>query len=257
MKSGLEEVELPNTLKEVQYNAFQECKDLKAIWVRDDFGMSLRQYNGFMAILPSRQILVGAVPLWDLRSLKDVRIPDGVEKVGGYWFSDSDVESVEICASVRELGPGAFCRCEKLKRVSFQQGSRLEKIGDACFYWAAVEKVVVPRGVEQIQAEAFSNCTDLKEVAFEDGSRLREIGEQAFFNCKGLKNAGLPEGLERIERYAFAWCGLEEVTLPSTLREVQERAFASRDVRRTVWVERGCAADVSGLAGECVQVRQK
>lgn len=70
-----------------------------------------------MTTLQSRQTRVGAKLLWDLRALKDVVIPEGVEKIGAYWFSDSEIESVEIAASVRELGIGAFYSCKSLKHI--------------------------------------------------------------------------------------------------------------------------------------------
>ena len=71
--------------------------------------------------------------VWDLRKQKDVVIPDGVEKIGSYWFWDTDVENVLVPASVRELGIDAFHGCEKLKSVTFAEGSRLETIRRGCF----------------------------------------------------------------------------------------------------------------------------
>lgn len=61
--------------------------------------------------------------VWDLKELKDVAIPNGVEKIGNHWFWGSDVERVTIPASAREIGAQAFCDCMKLKKITFAENS--------------------------------------------------------------------------------------------------------------------------------------
>ena len=60
----------------------------------------------------------------DLRSVREVIIPDGTEKIGSCWFWGSGVEGVDIPASVVEIGIAAFRRCTKLKRVAFSGAKR-------------------------------------------------------------------------------------------------------------------------------------
>ena len=64
----------------------------------------------------------------DLRNCKHMVIPDGVEKIGNHWFCGSEIESVEIPASVKEIGVDAFFRCKNLKSVVFAENGKLEKI---------------------------------------------------------------------------------------------------------------------------------
>ena len=71
------------------------------------------------------QTTIGKVRLQDLWSLRSVVIPEGLEKVGSYWFIFSDIESVEIPGSVTEIGAGAFYQCKKLKHVHFADDSQL------------------------------------------------------------------------------------------------------------------------------------
>ena len=149
-ESALEEFSIPGSVIEIGTGMFICCKNLKTIYVEDGFGLSLELPNDSVVVLPSKKIRVGTVPLWDLRALRDVRIPDGVEKVGGYWFSDSNVESVEIAASVRKLGPCAFYRCGNLKNVTFTAGSRLEEIGIGCFSKTSIESITIPSNVTLI-----------------------------------------------------------------------------------------------------------
>ena len=60
-------------------------------------------------------MLTGGQRLWDVRKLKHVAILGGTETIGTYWFYGSQIESVTISASVREIGEYAFCQCKYLK----------------------------------------------------------------------------------------------------------------------------------------------
>ena len=46
MKSGLEEVELPNTLKEIQQDVFRECGSLRVVWVEQGCLLDVSQLVG-------------------------------------------------------------------------------------------------------------------------------------------------------------------------------------------------------------------
>ena len=47
--------------------------------------------------------------------MKDVVIPEGIEKIGNHWFWGSGIESVTVPASVREIETNAFYKCKSLK----------------------------------------------------------------------------------------------------------------------------------------------
>lgn len=69
----------------------------------------------------------------DLKNCKHVAIPEGVEKIGNRWFWRSEIESVEIPTSVKEIGVDAFFECKNLMSVVFAPDSKLEKIGAGSF----------------------------------------------------------------------------------------------------------------------------
>ena len=56
---------------------------------------------------------------------KVLLLPNGLKAVGNWWFSGSDIEKVIIPNSVESLGESAFYRCEQLREVVFEPGSRL------------------------------------------------------------------------------------------------------------------------------------
>ena len=169
----------------------------------------------------------GELRLWDLRTLKDVIIPEGIESIGKKWFADSNIENVQIPADVREVGDNAFQNCASLKRVTFAPGSRLERIGSGCFYNAAIESVTIPKGVMEIPKFAFCQCERLREVTFEEGSELLKIGESCF-DGTAIERIVIPHSVEEIQNNAFCRCEkLAEVVFEkeSSLKRIGTGAF--------------------------------
>ena len=63
--------------------------------------------------------------------------------------------------------------------------------------------------------------------------------------------------MEYIGEQCFYGSGVEEIVLPSTLREINEYVFWLCPKLRTVWIEDGCALDVWKYVGQNVEVRRK
>ena len=115
--SGIEEITLPSMLREMGMDAFKHCDNLKTIYVEDGCEASL--VNSGMSDLTRvsslSTTLVGNTSIYDLRKIKDVVIPEGTERIENHWFWRSEIESVAVPASVREIGADAFCGCRDLK----------------------------------------------------------------------------------------------------------------------------------------------
>ena len=117
---GPDEVVLPDALEEVGAGVFYRYFKIKVIWVGNSFvAKSLKSYyqHDSVIILPARSTMVGNKFLWDLRKLRDVVIPEGVQEIGEQWFRDTEVESVIIPASAKKIGNWAFWACTRLKNI--------------------------------------------------------------------------------------------------------------------------------------------
>ena len=101
-ESGIEEITLPSTLENIEYLAFFRCDNLKTIRLEgeDDIHFSVSKISDSAQIIFLSASLPGGVFLQDLRMMKSVAIPDGVEKVGNEWFRRSGIENITIPASV-------------------------------------------------------------------------------------------------------------------------------------------------------------
>ena len=148
--SGIEEITLPSTLKEIGKKAFENCDSLKTVWVEDDFALDLANVVRSSVKILSRLARVGDQLLLDIRKIKQVIMPDGAGEVGDHWFWGSQIGSITVPASVKKFGTGAFDGCWNLKSVIFAPESRLEKIGSECFHQAGIERIAIPKNVEEI-----------------------------------------------------------------------------------------------------------
>ena len=143
------------------------------------------------------------------KSLRNVRLPDGLEQLGMQCFSESGLESVFFPASTRTVFMGAFKGCKQLRSAFLNEG--LESLGAREFYSYRYYEGLVFAGSE------------LESVSLP--STLRVIEKDTFWSCKNLKRVVFPEGLQRICPGAFRASGLQEVVLSGTLRDVSGSAF--------------------------------
>lgn len=97
-----------------------------------------------------------------------------------------------------------------------------------------ITNVVIPEGVEEVGDRAFNNCHLINKITFP--GTLKKIGF-ASFTCIHTGSLFIPEGVEIIEEAAFFNSHFSYVSLPSTLK-VLEEAFL------------GCA-----IWGLCIKVR--
>ena len=70
-----------------------------------------------------------------------------------------------------------------------------------------------------------------------DASKIndKEIGEEAFYNDERIKKIVISEGIQGVGDSAFCRCKhLEKVTLPSTLKKLEEKSFASTAIKEIV-----------------------
>ena len=110
------------------------------------------------------------------RDEAEYAVPDGVETLGEYSFTDSlKLTTVALPASLTNVAAEAFGFCAELK------------------------KIAIPDGLETVGLWAFLGCRALRTLRF--GAALREIGLNAFEECSSSLTLSAPEG-SIVEQYA-------------------------------------------------------
>ena len=130
----------------------------------------------------------------------------------GYMFADYKVTGRKTY--VTRVMAGAYL--QRGATTFTCSSSRLTEIGkDAFRRCASLQSVDIdaPQGV--IGMGAFCECPQLKTVTV----NTREIGDYAFWDCSGLDDLTLGEGVESIDGYAFSDCtSVTELHLPASLK---------------------------------------
>lgn len=88
-----------------------------------------------------------------------------------------------------------------------------------------LKTIHVPEGYDRVGDEAFKGRYTITNVTLPTSLKL--IGASAFENCTGLTSIVLNEGLENIGKEAFMGNSLVSVKFPSTLRIINDAAFAT------------------------------
>ena len=139
--------------------------------------------------------------------------------------ADKEQKCVSIPHVVRVVNKSCFER-SLAKRVALP--IHLQEIRNSAFYHIAVREVHIPKNVSHIKEHSFEFCDFLQTVTFAQGSQLKSIGSFAFSYCDKLKNISFPNGLEEIGFCSFSDSGLMKVTIPDSIKKVEDNAFPKR-----------------------------
>lgn len=156
-----------------------------------------------------------------ISGLKVIRLPAELSVIGSheFWLC-AKLETITVPGSVKSIGDFAFCQCESLKEVIFEEGE-LESIGEYVFDLSnALEKAKLP-------------------------DSLKEIGQGAFEGKAGLTELTLPKNIRKIEGRAFLNTGITDVYIPEEveLEEIRELSFGVLGQELTAHVKKGSWCD--------------
>ena len=157
------------------------------------------------------------------KTASKVILPEGLEEIKSYAFTNSMYNEIYIPETVTKIGEGIFSGCEYLEKVNIPDA--VTEIPVDTFNWCtSLQSITIPDGVTVIGKRAFQQCESLKEIVIPDG--VTEIAEDAFSGCGSLTSVSLPDGIETIGRNAFCCCySLENIDLPEGITEIGEDAF--------------------------------
>lgn len=181
------------------------------------------------------------------RGLKSVEIPSSVEYISSSAFAGTNFEIIlspdnenfslidNVLYDIKENQVLHYPSDEHFSRYdgdiwgdSYDLPDETKNIGSWAFFnCEELENITMPYEIETIGEYAFAR-SQINSMGF--SRSIREIGEAAFYNCP-LKDGIYfdPEisELYKIEDYAFAHCGFEELILPNCVQEIGKGSFQS------------------------------
>lgn len=243
--TGLTRVSIPSSVDSIGSNAFAYCENLNDINISEGVKK------------------IGSYAFYYCIGLSDITIPLGVTTMGdNIFFLCKNLVSATIGSNP---GKKAFDTCDKLESVTFMEGltnigdrlfygckslknitlsSTITSIGEYAFYGCdGLTSISIASGITDWGINAFANCTGLTivtcasnpgEATFARCTNLTnvtltegvtDIGHAAFQNCRGLESISLPKSVTNIGKSAFFGCGLQYVSLPNSLKTIEEDLF--------------------------------
>lgn len=235
----LEEVVLPDSLEIILSGAFSYCDSLYTIKLPNNL-KELSNNNWWIGVFD------GCV------SLKEVVIPDSVEKIGPYTFKNcTNLERVVFPAGLTEFGYKQFSGCANLQEIIVKDGNQFAFTEDGIYYEiidgvttlslypAKKEDKVysVPENVTAISDNAFDSAANLEEITIT--KNVISIGTYSFSNTISLKKVTIEAGISVLPEYMFVNSSIEEVILPNTLTEIGRGCFMNTTNLKSIKIPDG------------------
>lgn len=157
-------------------------------------------------------------------------IKDGTTEIDSNAFrGQRGVVRVVIPQSVQNIGNYAFDGCINLTAVEIAPNCELTSIGDYAFRdcWN-LDSIQIENAtnLSSIGAYAFEYCFALKELDLAKNTNLTTIGNYAFYDMYRLTSIKLPNSLQTVGTYAFAYTGFTSIELPASLTSIGNYAFS-------------------------------
>ena len=189
------EVNLPDTVVSIEWNAFNQCTDLEKI----NLSKSLEN--------------LGNKAFYNCDNLTEIEIPKSLDNAHTSWDD------------LTGYPDGPFENCDNLSKVTFEEG--ITEISQCLFAGCTgLEEIIIPDTVTRIERKAFSDCINLQKILLSEN--LTEVGDSAFRQCTKLESIVIPDGVVNIGKYAFIndTC-MTKLVLSKGLVEIGTEAFGN------------------------------
>lgn len=154
-----------------------------------------------------------------------ITLPEGLESIGYNAFQSSYIDSINFPNTLKSIGEYAF-RDSHLQEALL--GDSISSVGTYVFYNCyQLSRATWPKGITSIPQGCFSNCPILSDFTIPYG--VTNIGEDAFFSCSQI-DADIPSTVTDIDYRAFIYTGTDSITLAEDIL-LGSKAFAGSNLR--------------------------
>lgn len=266
--TGIEKINIPDTVIMIDDRAFKECTSLKNIQLSNNLTtIGQEAFNGCTSlekvVIPNSVTTIKGAAFLACSKLSDVTLSKNLLSLGGYAFGDCDsLESIEIPKSIETTTKeyyiqyiygyqwGVFIACDNLKEIIFEKGTT--QIAKGMFANnESIEQISIPDTVTLIGDQAFLNCTSLSDVRL--SQNLITVGQEAFMGCTSITKIKIPDSVTTIKGAAFLACSdLSDVTLSRNLISLGGYAFGDCDSLESIEIPKSVKDTTSEYYGQYI-----
>ena len=283
---------LPETVVSIGSFAFNYCKYIKTVIMNDSLnyiGKSAFAYSCIETLtVPDTVITISDYAFYSCKQLKTVIMNDSLNYIGNSSFAYSCIDTLTVPKNVTTIGSYAFCGCYNLKNFNISSENEKYEFYDGAIYLKGRETMVellpyyatstytVPANVKTLGTGALSGCDKIQYLTIPntvttidygvcqdcDGlisvnfpSNITKIPDRMFYGCRFKYGYKIPEGITSLGYGAFSSTGLEEITIPSSVKTVGRSCFAYNYSLKTATIENGLESIGVYLFEGCSQLK--
>ena len=204
-------------------------------------------------------------------SLTSVKIPSSLKFIDYDAFRNSSLTEISIPASVDSISEGVFFGMNKLKKVTFEDGSEVLRFapgqeyggeGQFSFKHQSIEEVYIGRTYTttwgkdgSLDSPLFKMNETLKKVTF--GDYVKQINKSDFTYCEALETVIFGSGIETIENGAFFHCtSLSGINLANSVKQIESNAFKDCVAAKTLILSKTLKKISGGAFENCKSVAE-
>ena len=183
------------------------------------------------SIIPSDVVIIGEHAFYR-RGLTNLNLPEGLKEIEKYAFQgNAKLKSVTFPNTLTTLRDDCFSNCDL---ISIEIPASLSNLGTSVFEGNMnLERIVVAKGNQRYSSPNGCNAiVDTQLNAIVQGCNTTVIPEGitrlwlSSFNSTGIKKLLIPEGITDLGDYTFYDCDrLEEISIPSTTNFIGKVTF--------------------------------
>lgn len=241
---GIDSMIVPNSVKYIQQGAFHACDNLKFIKLSDSLeyiGPDCFRMCGLEEVVIPTPIANYRGNFIDCKNLKSVKLPEGLTQLGSFAGCTS-LQEINIPQSITEIGSQCFARCKSITAITLPNA--LTKLGDQSFYEVSLTNVTLPASLVEYNC-AFDCCKNLTEILVdENNTKFCSVNGILFSKEKdriyqypiGRKEIEftVPNNVKGINQHAFAYSRLKKVNFPDGLSFIAPWSFWNSDIESII-----------------------
>ena len=199
---------LPKNITRIEDKTFEYCRKLvleipltvKVIGAR----AFSNGYNNKKLIIPEGLTSIGYAAFEGCLNIEEIYLPSSVTELGGFDFSNTNIEKIVIPGGVKTIPRGTFSLCQNLLEVVIEEGCTRVDI-DVFYYCKHLKTVSFPSTLQTIYC-VFYDCIALSDL-YIGAITPPYLSKGAFDKNKGL-NIWVPRA--SVEAYKEKWSAYKD-----------------------------------------------